>query len=120
MLVIELMECLDARGVAPFAEWRDKLDPSVRARIYVATYRLAAGNTSSVKGVGEGVFEIRMNTGSGYRIYFGRDGDTLILLLGGGTKKRQHDDIDAAKSLWKQYRAAKDKGVPHGNDSQAK
>ena len=59
---------------------------------------------SNVKGVGAGVLEYRIDSGPGYRIYFGRDGKTLIVLLGGGTKRRQQRDIDAAKRLWRDYR----------------
>ena len=65
------------------------------------------GNLSSVKGVGEGIFERRIDFGPGYRIYFGRDGDALIILLGGGTKKRQQQDIAAARALWREYKRRK-------------
>ena len=60
-----------------------------------------------MKGVGAGVLEYRIDSGPGYRIYFGRDGDTLIVLLGGGTKKRQQRDIENAKGLWREYRNRK-------------
>ena len=59
---------------------------------------------SNIRGVGNGVLECRISVGSGYRVYFGRDGDTLIVLLGGGTKTRQQKDIDDARQLWQQYR----------------
>lgn len=59
---------------------------------------------SSAKGVGAGVREYRIDSGPGYRIYFGRDGDTLIVLLGGGTKNRQQKDIETARRLWRDYR----------------
>ena len=70
----------------------------------MATVRMAQGNLSNTKGVGGGVFEYRINFGPGYRIYFGKDGDTLIILLGGGTKSRQQVDIELARSLWREYR----------------
>lgn len=57
-----------------------------------------------MKGVGAGVLEYRIDFGPGYRIYFGRDGDQLVLLLGGGTKKRQQNDIEAARSRWGDYK----------------
>ena len=66
--------------------------------------RLEQGNLSNVKGVGEGVLEYRINFGPGYRVYFGRDGETLVILLTGGTKKRQQRDIQAAIELWADYR----------------
>ena len=65
--------------------------------------RMRAGYLFSVKGVGGGVLEYRMQTGPGYRIYFGRDGDTLVILLGGGTKRRQSADIKNAQIHWASY-----------------
>ena len=67
-------------------------------------YRLASGNFSNVKGVGAGVFEKKLDFGPGYRIYFGRDGDTVVILLGGSSKQRQQDAIEAAKERWVDYR----------------
>ena len=65
------------------------------------------GNVSNVKSVGEGVLEYRINFGPGYRVYFGRDGNTLMILLTGGTKKRQQRDIDAARGYWQDYKRGK-------------
>ncbi len=65
------------------------------------------GNFSNVKPVGQGVSEYRLEFGPGYRIYFGRDGDRLVILLGGGTKKRQGRNIDRAKSHWRNYKTRK-------------
>ncbi|MCE2475176.1 MAG: hypothetical protein J4F47_06305 [Alphaproteobacteria bacterium] len=65
------------------------------------------GNLSIVKGVGGVVMECRNDFGPGYRIYFGRDGDALIILLGGGTKVRQQRDIKAAVALWREYGQSK-------------
>ena len=70
----------------------------------MAIARLEQGNLSNVKGVGEGVLEYRINFGPGYRVYFGRDGETLVILLTGGTKKRQQRDIQTAIGLWTDYR----------------
>ncbi len=64
-------------------------------------------NLSNVNEVGAGVFECRVDFGPGYRIYFGKDGDMLIILLGGGTKKRQQKDIEIAKTLWREYKQRK-------------
>jgi putative addiction module killer protein len=77
------------------------------AKVNTAVTRMRQGNLADVKGVGEGVPERRIDWGPGYRIYFGRDGDELIILLGGGSKKGQQDDIIRAKACWKDYRARK-------------
>jgi len=65
------------------------------------------GNFSNVKGVGAGVYECRLDFGPGYRIYFGKDGETVVILLGGGTKKRQRRDIDDAIARWQDYKRRK-------------
>src|SRR5437764_11580166 len=83
-------------GYQPFAEWFTSLDPVARAKVTRAIVRLEQGNLSNVKSVGEGVLEYRIDFGPGYRVYFGRDGETVVILLAGGTKKRQQRDIDAA------------------------
>ncbi len=70
----------------------------------VALVRLEGGNLSNVKTVGEGVLEYRIDWGPGYRVYFGRDGETLVILLTGGTKKRQQRDIERAKEMWMDYK----------------
>lgn len=72
-----------------------------------ALTRLAGGNFSSVKGVGSGVFECKIDFGPGYRVYFGKDGERLVILLGGGTKKRQQRDINAAQVNWQDYKRRK-------------
>lgn len=74
---------------------------------YLSDWRLAAGNPGDHHGVGTGVLEIRLQTGPGYRIYFGRDGNDLIILLGGGIKRRQSDDIRMARDRWRDYRRRK-------------
>ena len=78
-----------------------------RPRVWRVLYRMEMGNQSNAKSVGGGVFEYRIDFGPGYRIYFGRDGDALIILLGGGTKVRQQRDIEAAVALWREYRRNK-------------
>lgn len=72
-----------------------------------AVTRLAAGNFSNVKGVGSGVFEYRIDFGPGYRVYFGKDGEHLVIVLGGGSKKRQQHDIKAARANWQDYKRRK-------------
>ena len=68
---------------------------------------MAAGNLSNAKSVGAGVLEFRIDFGPGYRVYFGRDGETLVILLTGGTKKRQQRDILAARAFWLDYKQTK-------------
>lgn len=106
----QIIEFLNAAGVSPFAKWRAKLDPTARARVTTAVLRLEAGNFSSVKGAGEGVYELRLDFGPGYRVYFGKDGEQLVILLGGGTKKRQEADISAAQELWREFKRTKRRG----------
>jgi len=104
--VIQLIEYVNEKGVAPFTRWTESLDQTVNARVVLAVYRLAQGNFSASKGIG-GIFELRLDFGPGYRVYFGRDGEEIVLLLGGGTKKRQQNDIEAAKRLWNEYKRTK-------------
>lgn len=107
---IFVVEYVDTDGQSPFATWFDRLDARGAAKVTVALARLANGNLSNVKGVGGGVFECRIDFGPGYRVYFGRDGEQLVLLLGGGTKRRQQSDIDAAKGRWQMCRRRKQGG----------
>lgn len=103
----EIREYVDRRGVSPFGRWFDGLDAGAAVRVRTALARMELGNFSNVRGVGGGVLEWRMNVGPGYRIYFGRDGDTLIVLLSGGTKTRQQRDINNARELWQEYKRRK-------------
>jgi putative addiction module killer protein len=87
--MLELREYIDRQGNSPFGRWFRRLDDDIQARITMALDRLERGNVSAVKGVGAGVLELRLDFGPGYRVYCGRDGVTLVILLGGGTKRRQ-------------------------------
>lgn len=69
--------------------------------------RLERGNFSAAKSVGEGVSELRLDFGPGFRIYFGKDGEQIVILLGGGTKKRQQLDIETAKAIWQEFKQQK-------------
>jgi putative addiction module killer protein len=91
-------------GRQPFAAWFADLEAVARAKVTRAIVRLEQGNFSNVKTVGQGVFEYRIDFGPGYRVYFGQDGRTLVILLTGGTKKRQQRDIDAAHAYWQDYK----------------
>lgn len=105
--MIEIRQYVDRQGRNPFQEWFEELDGVTRARVAVALERLERGNFSTVKGVGSGTFEMRLDFGPGYRIYFGKDGERIVILLGGGTKKRQQRDIERALALWHEYKAEK-------------
>ncbi|HEY0327728.1 MAG TPA: type II toxin-antitoxin system RelE/ParE family toxin [Rhodopseudomonas sp.] len=94
-------------GKSPFADWFEELNAAARAKVTVAIARLEQGNLSNVKSVGEGVLEQKIDFGPGYRVYFGRDGDTLVILLCGGTKKRRQRDIDNAIHYWRDYKQGK-------------
>lgn len=85
----------------------DGLNAPAAAKVAAALYRLAEGNFSNVKGVGAGVFERKIDFGPGYRIYFGKDGDAIVILLGGSSKQRQQEAIEAAKQRWADYRRRK-------------
>ena len=105
--MVDIRYYIDVGGDAPFAEWFAELEPVAGARIARAIARMEQGNFSNTKGVGEGVLEYRIDFGPGYRVYFGRDGDTIVILLTGGTKKRQQRDIDTAKAYWRDYKLSK-------------
>lgn len=94
-------------GRSPFAKWFEELDPVTAARVDRYIRRLEAGNLGAVKTLREGVFEVRLDFGPGYRIYAGWEGRTTIVLLGGGDKRRQAADIAAAIQRWKHYKEEK-------------
>ncbi len=103
-VMLEIRYYVAADGRQPFAEWFADLEPVTRARITRAIARMEQGNLSNVKPVGGGVLEVRIDFGPGYRVYFGRDGETLVILLTGGSKKRQQRDIEAAAAFWQDYK----------------
>ena len=100
----ELRYYLTAGGESPLRKLVSDLDAAAAAKVSVALVRLGQGNTSNAKGVGEGVLEYRIDWGPGYRVYFGRDGETLVILLTGGTKQRQQRDIERAKEVGADYK----------------
>ena len=108
--MIELEIYMTADGKAPFDDWFDKLDTAAALKVRTALARFETGNMGDVKPVGQGVSERRIAFGPGYRIYFGRDGDRLVILLCGGVKKRQRADIEKAKLRWADYRRRKKTG----------
>jgi putative addiction module killer protein len=91
-------------GKSPFEEWIDKLrDSQARRRIFARLGRVRAGNFGDSSPVGEGVLELRFHFGPGYRVYFGRDGGRIVVLLAGGDKSTQATDIEEAKKHWRSY-----------------
>jgi putative addiction module killer protein len=107
MGMIVLQEYLDSAGQNRYRSWFKALDVDAAAKAAVALERMVQGNKSSIQPVGEGVSECKIDFGPGYRIYFGKDGDQLIILLGGGSKKRQSRDIEDAKTAWREYKHRK-------------
>jgi len=103
---VQILEYLDAAGDSPYRDWFESLNAQA-AKVTVALTRIELGNLSNVKGVGAGVQEFRIDFGPGYRVYFGRDGGRLLILLAGGTKSRQQKDIAAAQKRWADYKKRK-------------
>ena len=94
-------------GQRPFIEWLEAIqDIRTQDRIQARADRLKFGNFGDYRSVGDGVYELRLNFGPGYRIYFGQVGNTIVLLLCGGDKSSQARDIERAKTYWLQYREA--------------
>ena len=104
--IFEIKEFIES-GNSPFADWFDSLDAVTAARVDKYIRRLEVGNFGAAKSLQKGVFELRLDFGAGYRVYFGRDGKTIIILLGGGNKRRQSADIAAAIERWERYRQSK-------------
>lgn len=102
--VIELLEYVTENGQNPFREWLEGLrDQQARARIRVRLNRIRLGNFGDSKGVGSGVSELRISHGPGYRVYFGRKGNAVVILLYGGDKRTQSRDIALAQEYWNDY-----------------
>lgn len=110
MRAVDVREYQTAAGKFPLNDWLDALrDPVSRARVIARLDRLKTGLLGDWKSIGDGVFELRIDVGPGFRVYYGQDGKTLILLLCGGDKRTQAKDIENAHSYWKDYQARKPK-----------
>jgi putative addiction module killer protein len=105
-LELTLREYVTPEGRNPFRDWLDALDLSMRARIQARVLRFETGNLGDHKAVGGGVWEARLGFGPGYRIYFGREKRTVVLLLLGGDKPSQRRDVRQAQQFWTDYREA--------------
>ena len=106
---MDLVEYLDEKGRSPFENWFKRINAQAAAKVTTALVRLEGGNTSNTKSLGGGVYELKIDFGQGYRVYFGYDGPKVVILLAGGTKKGQNKDITAAKKQWSDYKARKKK-----------
>ena len=92
------------QGKEPFSEWFQNFNRDIQARIFLRINRIRNGNFGDYKNLGDEIFELKINFGSGYRIYFGKDGKKLIILLCAGNKKTQNQDIQRAKDYWLEYK----------------
>jgi putative addiction module killer protein len=104
--MIRIEEYLREDGSSPYQAWFDRLAAQAAAKVATAVVRVASGNTGSIKWF-SGLGEIRIDWGPGYRVYLAKDGDTLIVLFGGGTKASQSKDIERAKELLADYKTRK-------------
>ena len=101
---IEILEFVDSSERSLFSRWFNSLNATAAARVTVALMRLSNGNFSNVEGVGAGVYELKVDFGPGYRVYFGKVGARVVILLGGSAKKRQSGAIAAAQAAWAVYK----------------
>ena len=104
MIKYEVLEYIRPDGESPFARWFESLASVAAIKIAGALHKMRQGNLSTAKFLGGGVWEFKIDSGPGYRIYFGRVGKNIILLLVGGTKKHQNKDIQLAVELLKEYK----------------
>jgi putative addiction module killer protein len=102
----QLLEYLSEDGRSPFREWlRGLRDRTARARIQVRLDRLELGNFGDCRSLGDNLHELRVDHGPGYRVYIGREGSAVVILLCGGDKQAQSRDIERARSFWADYRS---------------
>ncbi len=105
--MFEVEQYREVDGHCPFRVWFETLNREAALKVSTALAKIEAGNLGDLKSVGGGVSETRIQFGPGYRVYLSRDGEKLIILLGGGTKKRQQSDIETAKARWQDYKQQK-------------
>jgi putative addiction module killer protein len=112
---VELRYYQTSAGVRPFVDWLQGLnDRQARTRIQARLARVAVGNLGDVEPVGQGVMELRIDWGPGYRVYFAWVGQLIVLLLCGGDKRTQQRDIDRAKGYFEDYKARTAQKKPRG------
>ena len=105
--MIRIEEYIREDGANPYKTWFDKLDVQAAAKVTVATMRLGMGNIASLKSLAGGLAELRIDWGPGLRVYLAQDGETLVVLFGGGTKRSQQADIARARALLAEYKVRK-------------
>jgi len=110
MIDVKIEMFLSRDGQSPFEDWFEGLDTQAAAKVATAVTRMGQENMSEAKGVGGGLLEYRIHYGPGYRVYFGKDGNKIIILVGGGTKRHQSKDIEAVKTRWREYKQRKKEG----------
>ncbi len=99
-----LIDYETSNGECPIRTWLESLDVPISARIEARLQRVALGNMGDAKPVGQGVAELRFTFGSGYRVYFASHGDDVVILLCGGDKGSQSNDIETAISYWLDFK----------------
>ena len=107
MSMVRVVHYITPDGKDYFDEWLLRQNSQVRARVQTRIDRVEMGNFGDHRELGRGVSELRIDFGPGYRVYYGRDGDALVVLMGGGTKRRQARDIRNAQALWNEYQQEK-------------
>ena len=105
--MIRVVQYVSRDGKNHFGEWLRGQTSRIRARVQSRIDRVMVGNFGDHRGLGQGVSELRIHTGPGYRVYYGRDGNDLVIVLAGGTKRRQAGDIARAQTLWREYKQEK-------------
>jgi putative addiction module killer protein len=105
--MLKLSQYRDGDNAVPYEEWESSLPSVMAARITKYVKRMENGNFGNSEPVGSGVSELKISVGPGYRVYYGQDGDALVILLGGGSKKRQSRDIADAIERWTLYKKQK-------------
>ena len=109
-MALKIREYVAADGKSPFRSWLDTLDVAVKARVQARVLRFETRNLGDHKSIRGGVWEARLVFGPGYRIYFGKDGNSMIVLLVGGDKGSQSQDMSRARGFWRDYLEAKRHG----------
>jgi len=103
-MALEIRRYRTVAGDEPFTQWLAALgDRQARARVLVRLERLELGNAGDARYLREGVSELRIDWGPGYRVYFGREQDSIVVLLCGGDKRKQAADVERAVKLWHEY-----------------
>ena len=100
----EIRHYVTKDGKIPFREWFESLkDPTAQMKIDIRLDRVELGNFGDTESVGKGVYELRIDYGPGYRVYYAHEGRSIVLLLCGGDKRKQKKDIKQAQAYWKEH-----------------